>query len=118
MAIPEWMEGREPLPEWMQERLRDTQDTLDARAIKARDAAEARREERRRLAEEEQHMMDELASAVREYDVTLTNGAFVFRYRVQALDDDQARFTFMRRWTGMMISQDTRPSELKVERVD
>lgn len=50
------------------------------------------------------------------YMVTLDTGnGFVWRYEVYADSENMARFGFMRRWLGMIISHDVRPSELKVE---
>lgn len=93
---------------------------LDARAVQCREDAVARRAERDARRAEVLREMREATEAVREYDVTLANTTapgFVWRERVKALDADLARFAFMRRWLGMMISYDVRASELKVEQV-
>lgn len=49
--------------------------------------------------------------------VTLHNGAFVWRWDVVAENEEMARFAFIKRWAGMILSHDVRPSELDVERV-
>ena len=55
----------------------------------------------------------------RTYMVTLNSKTpgFVWRYEVEALSEELARFAFIQRWAGMMITHDARPSELEVERV-
>lgn len=52
---------------------------------------------------------------IKSYVVTLHNGDFVWRYEVLALNKDLARFSFIQKHAGMMISYDVRPSELDVE---
>ena len=44
-----------------------------------------------------------------------TSPGFVWRAEVEAESEDMARFLFIQRWAGMIVSHDVRPSELEVE---